>query len=72
MILNDYLGDGTRHVFDALSITVLLGAISDMLPSIAALLTIIWTGLRIYESKTVQELLGRRSRGAEAGTDPAD
>jgi len=29
------------------------------LPPIASLLTIIWLGLRIYESQTVQGLLGK-------------
>jgi hypothetical protein len=30
------------------------------LPAVAALLSIIWTALRIYESKTVQKLLGKK------------
>jgi hypothetical protein len=30
------------------------------LPAVAALLSIIWTLLRIYESKTVQGLLGKK------------
>jgi hypothetical protein len=29
-----------------------------MLPSFAALFTIIWTGIRIWETATVQKLLG--------------
>jgi peptidoglycan biosynthesis protein MviN/MurJ (putative lipid II flippase) len=46
-----------KHVGDAVSIAVVLGALAQWLPPIAALLTIIWTGIRIYESKTVQDIL---------------
>jgi hypothetical protein len=35
-----------------------------MLPSIAALFTIVWTAIRIYETRTVQEWLGK---GADDG-----
>jgi len=34
--------------------------LADMLPSIAALFTIIWTSIRIYETDTVQKLLGKK------------
>jgi hypothetical protein len=36
-----------------------------MLPSIAALFTIVWTALRIYESATVQGYLARRRKRAK-------
>jgi len=32
-----------------------------MLPSVAALFTILWTGIRIWETDTVQRMLGRTS-----------
>jgi hypothetical protein len=34
----------------------------NMLPAIAALFTIIWTGIRIYETKTVQGWINRAKR----------
>jgi len=37
-----------------------LGTLTDMLPSIAALFTIVWTGIRIWETDTVQNLFGRK------------
>ena len=46
-----------KHVVDALSVGAVLGAITGYLPAIAALFTIIWTGIRIYESQTVQRWL---------------
>ena len=48
-----------KTVGDVLSVATVVGALADVLPSIAALFTIVWTGLRIYESPTVQDLLKR-------------
>jgi hypothetical protein len=52
--------EGARLAIDVLSIATLLGALVNILPAIAAILTIIWTGIRIYETDTVQKLLGKR------------
>ena len=49
----------TKHVVDALSIMTVVGTLVEMLPSIAAIFTIVWTLIRIWETKTVQNLLGR-------------
>jgi hypothetical protein len=38
---------------DALSIVTVVGTLAEVLPAIAALLTIIWTLFRIYETTTV-------------------
>jgi hypothetical protein len=48
-----------KHAIDSASIVTVLGTLAGWLPSIAALLTIVWTALRIYESKTVQGLVQR-------------
>lgn len=48
-----------KHVVDALSVVTVLGTLTDAFPSIAALFTIIWTGIRIYETNTVQRWLGK-------------
>ena len=53
------LSEGTKHVIDAASIATVLGTLAEMLPSVAALFTIVWTAIRIYETKTVQSLLGK-------------
>jgi hypothetical protein len=50
-----------KHVVDALSIMTVVGTLVEMLPSIAAIFTIVWTLIRIWETKTVQNLLGRNS-----------
>ena len=49
----------TKQVVDALSIATVVGALVDFLPSIAALFTIFWTGLRIWETDTVRGWTGR-------------
>jgi hypothetical protein len=43
-----------KSVLDALSVATVVGALVDLLPAIAALFTILWTGIRIWESDTVQ------------------
>lgn len=59
------LDDATKHVVDALSVATVLGTLVEMLPSIAALFTIVWTSIRIYETDTVQRVLGRKKDDAE-------
>jgi len=51
--------EGTKQVMDAVSVVTVVGTLGDMLPPVAALLTILWTAIRIYETKTVQRLLGK-------------
>ena len=46
-----------KTVTDALSIVTVVGTLMELLPAVAALFTIIWTSIRIYETKTVQGLL---------------
>ena len=48
-----------KQVLDAASVVTAIGAFMDILPSVAALFTIIWTGLRIWESDTVRGWTGR-------------
>jgi hypothetical protein len=55
-----HIDDGMKHVLDLASITTVLGALMGILPSIAAVFTIVWTGIRIYETKTVQGLLNKK------------
>ena len=56
------MDDHTKHAMDAASIAVVVGTLADWLPAIAALFTIAWTAIRIYETETVQKLLKRRKR----------
>jgi hypothetical protein len=51
-----------KNVVDALSIMTVVGTLVEMLPSVAAIFTIVWTGIRIWETETVQNLLGRKGK----------
>ena len=54
-----YFDDSFKHIVDVLSIVTVLGTLADMLPSIAALFTIVWTGIRIWETDTVKRITKR-------------
>jgi glycerol-3-phosphate acyltransferase PlsY len=56
---NEHLTDATKHIIDGASIATAVGTMMQLLPAIAALFTIVWTLIRIYETKTVQKLLGK-------------
>lgn len=51
--------EGTKHVIDSISVLTVVGTLADILPPVAALITIIWTSIRIYETDTIQALLGK-------------
>ncbi len=51
---------------DIASAGILLGTIAQLLPHVAAILTIVWTLIRIYETDTVQDVLKRSRRLADA------
>ena len=55
----EHLTDATKHVIDTASIATAVGTMMQLLPAIAAVFTIVWTSIRIYETKTVQKLLGK-------------
>ena len=52
--------EATKHAIDALSFLTVLGTIMSWLPAVAAVFTIIWTAIRIYETKTVQGWLRKK------------
>ena len=52
--------EGTKQVVDAVSVLTVVGTIGELLPPLAALFTLVWTGIRIFETQTVQGLLGRK------------
>ena len=54
------VSETTKHIVDALSVATVLGTLIDMLPSIAAVFTIVWTGIRIWETDTVRSWTGRK------------
>jgi len=49
-----------KQLGDAVSIITVVGTLAELLPAMAAVLTIIWTAIRIWETDTVQRLFGRK------------
>jgi hypothetical protein len=58
--MSNNISETTKHVTDGLSVVTVLGTLAEILPSIAALFTIVWTGFRIYETNTVQKWLKKK------------
>lgn len=56
--------DTAKQVGDALSLATVVGTLADALPAIAALISIVWGLIRIWETDTVQKLLGRQKNDA--------
>ena len=48
--------EATKHALDAISVVTVVGTLADILPAVAALFTIIWTGIRIVETHTFRSL----------------
>ena len=49
MIDHSHLTEPVKHVVDGIAAATALGTITTLLPPIAALLTIFWTFVRIYD-----------------------
>ena len=58
--MKDEAFEVTKHALDAVSFITVVGTLVDILPSIAALFTIIWTAFRIWETDTVREWTNRK------------
>ena len=50
----------TKEALDVVAVSTGLMSLAAWLPPVASLFTIIWMGIRIYESDTVQQLIGRK------------
>ena len=48
-----------KQVGDAVSMATVVGTLMEVLPAISAVFVIIYTGIRIYETKTVQKWIGK-------------
>jgi hypothetical protein len=54
--------EASKHIVDAISIVTVLGTLVQILPAIAAAFPIVWTVIRIWETKTAQTFI-KRLRG---------
>ena len=51
------LDEGMKHTIDLVSVTTVFGTLMGTLPEIAALFSIAWSMIRIYETDTVQKFV---------------
>lgn len=58
-MFSEHLGAWTTRALDAVSYGVAFSTIIQLLPPVAALLSIIWTAIQIWESGPVQRLRER-------------
>ena len=58
----NYEAEQVKHVADAISIGTIVATIAGWLPAIAALVSIVWGCIRVFETRTVQRWLGKRPR----------
>ena len=55
-----------KHIVDVIVATATVGGfLSQTLPLVGFVLTITWTAIRIWETKTVQKLFGREDTDNE-------
>lgn len=54
------IAEVAKVVGDVISVTTLLATLAQFLPVVASVFTIVWTGIRIYETQTVQRWIARR------------
>lgn len=55
------VSEHTKNVLDGASIATVLGTLANLLPAMAAIFSIVWTTIRIYETKTVQSWLKKKN-----------
>ena len=51
--------EDTKEMLDVAAASTAVLSMAAWLPPTASILTIVWLGIRIYESDTVQNILGR-------------
>ena len=51
------MGESTKDILDVAAASTAIMSLAAWLPPTASLLTIVWLGIRIYESDTVQKVV---------------
>jgi|TARA_B110000495_G_scaffold198851_1_gene211302 hypothetical protein len=54
------MDETTKHLIDLSAIFTVVGTMMSWLPLVASLFTIVWMGIRIWETNTVQKLFGKK------------
>ena len=54
------MDETTKHLIDLSAIFTVVGTMMSWLPLVASLFTIVWMGIRIWETNTMQKLFGKK------------
>ncbi len=54
------MDEQTKHIIDLFSLGTVVATLTNILPAIAAIVSIVWGCIRIYETQTVQRLLTKK------------
>ena len=54
--------ESIKPIIDAVAVTTTASALVGWLPPIVAILTLVWTVIRIYETETVQRFVQKRKK----------
>jgi hypothetical protein len=57
--------ESTKEVMDIAAASTAIMSMAAWLPPTASILTIIWLGIRIYESDTIQSIVNRANKDKE-------
>ena len=60
------MDETTKHLIDLSAIFTAVGTMLSWLPHMASLFTIIWMGIRIWETKTIQKLVNKKPKAKVA------
>ena len=61
------LDEPSKQIVDTVSVATTVGALAGVLPALAALLTILWTAIRIWETDTVQDVFQKKRKRDKKG-----
>jgi hypothetical protein len=67
----DQIPGAAKASADVVSATIVVGTVTQLLPHISAVLTIVWMLIRIFETDTLKGWRARRARPVEPAIAPA-
>jgi hypothetical protein len=58
----NFLPEQAKLAGDIASLTTISATLMQILPPLAALFTVVWTAIRIYETRTFQKVIMRKKK----------
>jgi len=56
------MGEPTKEALDVVAASTAVLSLASWLPPTASILTIVWLGLRIWESETIQNIVNKKPK----------